>query len=108
MLRLSLTLALSCLAMPALAAETCATNATDEPLLFTMDGGDGGFLRSWLDPGDQLCDDVPAGGRAFVHAFDDPEEFEGCARLIAAGGQDAVMTFPAVDACRWRTHESAN
>ena len=72
-----------------------------------MDGGAGGFARATLSPGGTLCDEVTAGGRAVVHAFRHGDDLEGCARLIPAGEADRLMTFPAVDACRWATHGTA-
>ena len=83
---------------PAQAA--CVTNATEEPLVFTIDAADSSDRAvTTLAPGAELC--LSETGGAVLRVFASVDELEGCSRIVEHAGQDVLVDFRAYDNCTW-------
>lgn len=98
------TAAMSPVTVPA--GAVCVQNASADTRLFAAEAADGARTTGLLAPGDVLCSEKGAStGQGRVSVFKDPEDLEGCTRLLAAGSSEQLLKYADFDRCLWSSNQ---
>jgi cytochrome c2 len=79
----------------------CVTNGTAEMRLFIVET-DNTRINEMLGAGMQLCADSDQGGK--ISVFENPDDQEGCTRIMAPNKSDTLVRYMEFDRCEWGTH----
>ncbi|WP_457647128.1 c-type cytochrome [Profundibacter sp.] len=79
----------------------CVTNGTAREYLFIVEI-ENARINEMLGAGMQLCADSDQGGK--ISVFENPDDQEGCTRIMAPNKSDTLVRYMDFDRCFWGTH----
>ncbi|WP_456390524.1 c-type cytochrome [Profundibacter sp.] len=79
----------------------CVTNGAHQQHLFIVETADVRTVEM-LAPGGMFCADTDQGGK--ISVFEQPDDLEGCTRLMAPDKSNTLVRYMEFDRCEWSSH----
>lgn len=84
--------------------KVCVVNLSKHTFFFAAEAENGPRELGYLAPGETLCSVAKTSGTGVVSVYEDPDQLEGCSRLVTAGDTEELIKYADFDRCAWSSN----
>ncbi|MBL4768623.1 MAG: cytochrome c family protein [Rhodobacteraceae bacterium] len=84
--------------------QVCVVNSSKHEYYFAAEASGGLRKVGKLAPGETLCSVSGSSSTGVVSVYEDPENLEGCSRLVTSGQTEGLIKYADFDRCAWSSN----